>query len=166
MAQSALLIASHNTGKVRELASLLASKRIQLLFPENVHFPEPEENGQSYEENAIIKAVSASRFTMKAAIADDCGMEISGLGNMPGHHSKRYAFEFGSWHLAMKEFYRLLGGRESVSTFHCGLALAWPTGRFVSVTATVTGVFVAPRGELGFGYDPCFLPTGSTMIFS
>ena len=160
-----MLVATHNEGKFHEIAMLLEGHGLELLSTSQFPIPEPLESGHTFSENAAIKALSAARYSQLPSIADDCGIEIDSLGGIPGVLSKRFAEDCGSWEGAMETLTSRLKGRHSMAKFCCGLAVAWPDGEYVSVTARVKGEFVAPRGIMGSGYDPCFLPEDGLLTY-
>ena len=99
------------------------------------------------------------------SIADDCGLEVVSLNNRPGLFSKRFALQKGSWQQAMYHLNKEVHGKPRTAYMCCALAMAWPDGRTVVKTHRVKGTLVMPRGSLGFGFDPCFLPSGSIQTY-
>ncbi len=156
-----LLIASHNKGKAKEIAYLLQQFDLTLKYSWEIPIPEVEETGSTFIENALLKARSAVEETGLPTIADDCGLELEFLSNEPGIHSKRYAQHLGSWENAMWNFVERLEGEDTTAYFSCAIAMAWPSGDSLAKVFRLKGRFVSPRGRLGFGFDPCFLPDNS-----
>ena len=162
-----LVIASHNPGKVAEIAKLLAPYGIETVAAGELGLPEPKETGDSFEENATLKALAAARASDLPALADDSGLEVLSLGSAPGIHSARWAGPKRDFHAAMDRVReRLKGHMDRSAKFICALALAWPDGEVVCVTGEVKGNIVwPPRGDNGFGYDPIFCPADEDETF-
>lgn len=160
-----LVIASHNPGKLREIADLLAATDAapQVRSAADHGVPEPEETADSFVGNAVLKARHTALLTGLPALADDSGLAVDALGGRPGIHSARYAerpdgvrdFAWG-----MEKLHRelsALGDAAPTARFVCALALCWPDGHCEVVEGTVAGRLVwPPRGDNGFGYDPMF----------
>lgn len=161
-----LVIASHNTDKVREIADLLAPYGTDAVSAGALNLPEPEETGATFAENAIIKARAAARESMLPALADDSGLVAHALDGRPGIYSARWAVN-GDFAPAMRKVHDLLEPHEDKSAhFMCALALCWPDGQCEVFEGRIDGVVVwPPRGDLGFGYDPIFLPEGRSITF-
>lgn len=158
-----LLIATHNQGKVREYRALLADLPTQVTYldAEGITF-EAEESGQTFAENAVMKAQAYAALTGLLTWADDSGLEVDALGGEPGVQSARYGApqvrsDAGRYWLLLS---RLAGVSDAqrAARFRCVVALAWPDGRVVTVEGACQGrIAHAPRGVHGFGYDPVFL---------
>jgi XTP/dITP diphosphohydrolase len=166
---SKLVIASHNEGKVRELGELFAPFGITCVSARSLGLAEPEETGETFEENALIKARAASSGSGLLALADDSGLEVVALGGQPGIHSARWGGPDKDFDLAMARVYEELeatGGAYARADFTCALALAAPNGEEMVTTGKVYGAIVwPPRGSRGFGYDPIFMPDGHRETF-
>jgi XTP/dITP diphosphohydrolase len=160
---NALVLATHNRGKSLDLASLFENCDIQLSFAYEMNVPEPVETGMSFAENALLKARHTVGFLGLPALADDCGLCISSLNGEPGIHSKRYALSEGSWEGAIQRIIQRIEGKSNIGFMCCSLALVWPDGSEVCVTGRLEGKIVYPRGQFGFGFDPCFQPTRSAQ---
>ncbi len=169
-----LLIASHNSGKVREIGALLAAHVRQFPSAADHDLPEPEETGTTFAANAILKALAAATGAKLPALADDSGLAVTALDGAPGIHSARWA-ETGAGRdfthaMARVEAALLEAGAEpegAEAAFICHLALAWPDGHVESVEGRVSGhLSFPPRGAKGFGYDPIFVPAGHVMTFA
>jgi len=168
-----LVIASHNAGKAREIAELLAPYRVKVLPAGELCLPEPEETGDSFEANAELKARAAALATGRAALADDSGLAVSALDGAPGIHSARWAGPAKDFGHAMAKIEESLARRardggtsDRRAHFVCVLSLAWPDGHVESLRGEVHGALVwPPRGKRGFGYDPMFLATGHSETF-
>ena len=167
-----LVIASHNEGKVREIADLLAPFGIEAVSAAKLGLPEPEEAGDSFAANARLKAISAARSSTHPALADDSGLEVAALDGAPGIHSARWAGLDRNFHRAMETIEQELRARGATTPerrrayFVSALCLAWPDGHVEQFEARVGGTLIwPPRGDRGFGYDPMFLPDGQQRTF-
>ena len=164
-----LVLASHNEGKVREIADLLAPYGIDAVSAGELGLPEPEETGDSFAENAALKAVAAAKASGLPALADDSGLEVAALGGEPGIHSARWGGTARDFGLAMERVHRELeasGARDQTANFICVLALASPDGGAEMFEGKVFGTLTwPPRGTRGFGYDPIFVPKGYSETF-
>ena len=167
LASGTLVIASHNPGKVREIAELLAPHKVQVISAGELGLPEPEETGMTFAENAAIKAHAAARGAAKPALADDSGLAVAALGGQPGTHSARWAGPGKDFHAAMERVERELGQTaDRRAAFVCALCLAWPDGAEQTFEGRVEGTLVwPPKGDHGFGYDPMFVPEGFDVTF-
>ncbi len=162
-----LIIASHNPGKVREIDDLLRPFGITVRSAGELSLEEPEETGDTFVANAILKAELAASAAKLPALADDSGLAVDALGGDPGIYSARWAGPGKDFAVAMQKIETLLKP-ESVRTaqFVCALALAWPDGHVETFEGLVKGELIwPPRGSAGFGYDPMFLPDGRTETF-
>lgn len=168
-----LVIASHNAGKARENAALLAPWGLEVVGASALGLPEPEETEASFLGNARIKALAAARATGLVALADDSGFSVASLGGDPGVRTADWAMRpDGSrdYGMAMAEVARRAfaadGGADRRAWFSCALVLAWPDGHAEGFLGEVHGAWVwPPRGERGFGYDPMFVPDGGTETY-
>lgn len=162
-----LVLATHNAGKLREIAALLASLPVEVVSAGELGLPEPVEDAPDFWGNARIKALAAAEASGLPALADDSGFCVAGLGGAPGVFSARWAREAGGFAEAMARVNTELGGAEDRRAwFVCVLCLAWPDGRTRSYLGRVDGEAVwPPRGDRGFGYDPMFRPLGSEATY-
>jgi len=167
-----LVIATHNFGKLAEMRELLAAYGIEALSAADLELPEPEETGQSFADNACLKAKSAAAAAGQPAFADDSGLVVDALDGAPGIHSARWAGPDRDFRRAMMQIERLLQERGAVTPekrrahFVSTLCVAWPDGHVEEFEARVDGTLVwPPRGDKGFGYDPMFLPDGHVRTF-
>ncbi|HEU0017353.1 MAG TPA: RdgB/HAM1 family non-canonical purine NTP pyrophosphatase [Methyloceanibacter sp.] len=164
-----LVIASHNEGKVREIADLLAPFGIDVVSAGKLGLPEPDETGSTFGENAALKAVAAAKGSGLPALADDSGLEVEPLGGEPGIHSARWGGAARDFGLAMERVHRELdasGAKDLTANFTCALALAAPGGDVQVHEGKVFGTIAwPPRGTRGFGYDPIFVPEGYKETF-
>lgn len=168
-AETSLVVASHNKGKVREIAELLAPFAIETISAGDLGLPEPEETGATFRENAELKALAAAKAAGKPALADDSGLCVDALNGAPGIYSARWAGPQKDFDFAMEKLRLGLieeGTLDTRAHFVCGLALAWPDGHVEYFEGRVDGELVwPPRGEKGFGYDPMFVPEGHSETF-
>jgi XTP/dITP diphosphohydrolase len=167
-----LVIATHNPGKLAEMRDLLAIYGVEAISAGELGLPEPAETGETFRANARIKAQAAAKASNMPAFADDSGLEIDALDGQPGIHSARWAGPDKDFRAAMSEIQSRLieHGAKSAERrrghFVSALCVAWPDGHVEEFEATVDGTVVwPPRGTLGFGYDPLFLPDGQTRTF-
>jgi XTP/dITP diphosphohydrolase len=164
-----IVIATHNEGKASELAELFAQLGIETVSAGVLGLTEPEETGESFAENAKIKAEAAAAASGMLAVADDSGLEVAALGGEPGIHSARWAGPNKDFRLAMERINRELeatGSSDRRANFTCALALARPAGKTLVFMGKVNGTLVwPPRGIRGFGYDPIFVPDGHAETF-
>ncbi len=161
------MIASHNAGKVAEVADLLAPWRIACVSAEELALPEPEETGETFVDNAVLKARAAAATSQLPALADDSGLAVSALGGAPGIRSARWAGPGRNFQAAMARVEKALKDHsDRTACFICVLALAWPDGGLEVFEGQVAGTLVwPPRGRNGFGYDPMFVPEGMHETF-
>ena len=160
-----LVIASHNAGKVREMADLLRSYGMDLVSAAELDLPEPEETGTTFVANAELKARAAADLSGLPALADDSGLSVDALGGEPGVYTADWAETPNGrdWNLAMRKVEDALAacgpdaGRDA--HFTSVLSVAWPDGHVESFEGRAHGTLVwPPRGKVGFGYDPMFQP--------
>ncbi len=167
-----LVVASHNEGKVREIRDLLAPFGIETRSSGELKLAEPEETGETFVENAIIKASETAGACNLPCLADDSGLAVDALDGAPGIYSARWAGsdkDFAAAMVRVEEELRKHGAvNEDARAAHfvCALCLAWPDGHREIFEGRVEGHLVWPaRGGKGFGYDPIFVPTGDTRTF-
>jgi len=162
-----LVVASHNAGKVREIAALVAPLGVEALSAASLGLPEPEETETTFAGNAALKARAAAEASGVPALADDSGLEVFALGGAPGVFSARWAGPSKDFRAAMQRVHQELEGNgDRGARFVCALALAAPGREPVVFEGEARGSIVwPPRGEKGFGYDPIFLPEGLDRTF-
>lgn len=167
-AGGALVVASHNAGKVREIRELLAPFAVDVVSAGDLNLPEPEETGTTFIANAELKALAAARAANIPALADDSGLSIDALDGAPGIYSARWAGPEKDFNVAMMRIEREMDGKKDrKARFICALSLAWPDGHCESFEGKVTGVLTfPPSGTKGFGYDPIFIADGHTVTFA
>ncbi len=162
-----IVVATHNPGKLREIAELLAPHGMEALSAAALGLPEPAETGKSFAENAVIKAVAAARGSEIPALADDSGLVVPALDGQPGIHSARWAGPNKDFDQAMARVERELAAHDDRRAhFVCALCLAWPDGYRQTFEGRIDGTLIwPPRGTRGFGYDPIFQPEGHGLSF-
>ena len=162
-----IVVASHNPGKVDEIAELLAPHDIEIGAAGALGLPEPEETGTTFRENAAIKALACASAAGEPALSDDSGLAVAALGGEPGIHSARWGGPERDFALAMRRVEEALApNAERDAAFVCALALAWPDRHVEIFEGRVDGHLVwPPRGSRGFGYDPIFVPSGGSLTF-
>ena len=165
-----LVIATHNSGKLREMRELLAPYGIEAVSAGDLGLSEPEETGATFIENAVIKAEAAARETGLPAMADDSGLCVEALGEAPGIYSARWAGESKDFSAAMDRIAREVAAKGPQASrrahFVSAIALAGPKRETQVFEGKVFGdLAVPPRGTLGFGYDPIFQPDGHARTF-
>lgn len=171
LSAGSLVIATHNSGKLKEISALLDPFGLKCISAGSLGLPEPEETGNTFAENALIKARSAAEASQLPALADDSGLSVRALGGRPGVYTADWAerqwFEGEpgrDWYMAMGKVEGLLQelgpDADRTAAFHCVLAVAWPDGETSTYEGLCPGSLTwPPRGQLGFGYDPVFIPS-------
>ena len=168
---SQLVIATHNSGKVREIADLLTPFGLSVSSAAEHNLPEPEENGATFAANAEIKACAAANATGLPALADDSGLGVVALNGEPGIYSARWAGKNKDFATAMEKVKCELEARHVPQNqwhayFICDLCLCLPNGHVQHFEGRVDGMLrFPPQGNQGFGYDPIFVPEGETRSF-
>lgn len=178
LGSGSLVIATHNAGKLREIGALLEPYGVKCLSAGSLGLPEPAETGTTFVQNALLKAHAAAEASGLAALADDSGLSVEALGGRPGVYTADWAarqwFEGEpgrDWYMAMGKVEGMLQERgpdvSRACAFHCVLAIAWPDGESAVYEGVCLGTLTwPPRGGLGFGYDPVFVPNGGTQTFA
>lgn len=178
LGSGSLVIATHNAGKLREIGALLEPYGVKCLSAGSLGLPEPAETGTTFVENALIKARASAEASGMAALADDSGLSVAALDGRPGVYTADWAerqwFEGEpgrDWFMAMGKVEGMLRERgddvDRSAAFHCVLAIAWPDGEYAVYEGTAPGSLTwPPRGEMGFGYDPVFVPEDRDQTFA
>lgn len=169
---SQLVVATHNRGKLVEFAQLFAPFDIELSSAAELGLPEPEETGTSFAENALLKAEAAARGAGIIALADDSGLSVDALGGKPGIHTARWGGPSRDFKIGMKRVEDALqaanatGPTQRRASFVAVLCLCTPDGAHLTFEGRAAGTLVwPPRGEMGHGYDPMFMPDGFDITF-
>ena len=162
-----LVLASHNPGKLAEIADLVRPFGLEVVSAGELGLPEPEEDAPDFVGNARIKALAAARSSGLPALADDSGFCVAALDGRPGVRSARWAGPGKDFSPAMARVNREMGeASDRGAWFIAALCLGWPDGHTETFVGRVDGSVVwPPRGSFGFGYDPMFLPDGANLTF-
>jgi XTP/dITP diphosphohydrolase len=168
-----LLVATHNAGKLAEIADLLRPFAVDVVAAAALGLPEPEETENTFVGNARIKAHAGARASGLPALADDSGMTVDALGGAPGVYTANWAETASGlrdFDMAMQRVWTELQAVGSTAPhraqFRCTLVLAWPDGTDVVCEGVMPGQIVWPmRGDEGHGFDPIFQPDGYTETF-
>lgn len=173
-----LVIATHNAGKLKEISALLAPHGVKCISAGSLGLPEPAETGTTFVQNALLKARAAAEASGLPSLADDSGLSVNALDGRPGVYTADWAerqwFEGDpsrDWYMAMGKVEGMLQQKgpdaDRSCAFHCVLAIAWPDGEHAVYEGTAPGTLTwPPRGEMGFGYDPVFVPKGRDQTFA
>jgi XTP/dITP diphosphohydrolase len=162
-----LALATKNPGKIREILDICADWPVRWLLatdPAAESWPDVEETGQSYLENALLKGRAVAAAAGVPAVADDSGIEVDGLGGEPGPQSARFAGASATDRENLRyliDRIRDVAPEDWTARYRCVVACAWPDGREVWAEGECEGLLILePRGSGGFGYDPIFVPAG------
>lgn len=178
LGSGSLVIATHNAGKLKEISALLEPYGMKCISAGSLGLPEPPETGKTFVENALIKARASAEASGLAALADDSGLSVEALDGRPGVYTADWAerqwFEGDpgrDWYMAMGKvegmMQQLGPDAPRQAAFHCVLAIAWPDGEHAVYEGKCPGSLTwPPRGELGFGYDPVFVPKDGEQTFA
>lgn len=164
-----LLVSTRNPHKIAEIRAILGPDFSVMNLSSCPGVPEVEETGLTFEENATLKALAASRIFSGWVIADDSGLEVDALNGAPGVHSARYAGspanDEANNALLLKNLAKT-GSANHAARFRCVIVLARSGEKLAAFAGAVEGtILAAPRGSAGFGYDPLFVPAGFTETF-
>lgn len=167
-----LVLATHNSGKLAELQDLLEPFGLDIASAGELGLDEPEETGTTFAENAALKAHAAAEASGTIALADDSGLEVDILGGRPGIHTARWAGPERDFDAGMRRVEDAIqaagatGPADRRGAFNAVLCLAHPDGREMIFEGRIAGTLVwPPRGDLGFGFDPVFIPDGYDITF-
>ncbi|GAA4643808.1 RdgB/HAM1 family non-canonical purine NTP pyrophosphatase [Pontixanthobacter gangjinensis] len=178
LGSGSLVIATHNAGKLKEISALLEPHGLKCLSAGSLGLPEPAETGTTFVENALIKARAAAEASGIVSLADDSGLSVAALDGRPGVYTADWAerqwFEGKpgrDWYMAMGKVEGMLAEQgpdvSRAAWFSCVLAIAWPDGESAVYEGRIDGSLTwPPRGKLGFGYDPVFIPVGKDQTFA
>jgi XTP/dITP diphosphohydrolase len=169
VADERLIIASHNQGKVREIAELLSYFDLRIVGAAELGLEEPEETGTTFAANAALKAEAAAKASGRHALADDSGLCVEALAGSPGIYAARWAGPAKNFSVAINRVEKELKDKRATNArawFICALALAMPGEKTQVFEGRVDGVLTfPPRGDKGFGYDPIFIANGEALTF-
>jgi XTP/dITP diphosphohydrolase len=162
-----LVLASHNPGKLAELADLLRPHAVEVISAVSLGLPEPPEDAPDFVGNARIKALAAARASGLPALADDSGFCVAALAGAPRVHSARWGGPGKDFSAAMVRVHRQMGAAaDRRAWFIAALCIAWPDGDTQTFVGRIDGTTTwPPRGDKGFGYDPMFMPVGASRTF-
>jgi XTP/dITP diphosphohydrolase len=164
-----LVLATHNSGKLREIAELLAPFGLTVKSAGELGLPEPDETEHTFIGNAELKARAAADASGLVALADDSGLAVTALDGAPGIYAARWAGPDKDFMGSMARIERELkakNAKDMSAKFVCALALAAPRGEIDSFEGEAHGhLEFPPRGTRGFGYDPIFVMAGMTQTF-
>lgn len=162
-----LVLATHNPGKVRELADMLRPRGVEVASAGALGLPEPLEDAPDFAGNARLKALAAAQASCLPSLADDSGFSAAALGGAPGVLSARWAGPGKDFAAAMGRVHREMAGHaDHRAWFTCALSLAWPDRATATFLGRVDGTVAwPPCGDRGFGYDPIFVPLGDTETY-
>lgn len=162
-----LVLATHNPGKLVEIADLLRPLSIEVVSAGELGLPEPEEDAPDFVGNAQLKALASARGSGLPALSDDSGFCVAALGGAPGVYSARWAGPGKDFAVAMERVHcELSDNADRRAWFMCALCLAWPGGETATFLGRAGGTLIwPPRGRLGFGYDPIFVPHGEVLTY-
>ena len=162
-----LLLASHNTGKLREIEALLLPLRIEVISAAALGLPEPSEDAPDFTGNARIKALAAATASGLPALSDNSGFCVAALHGAPGVYSARWAGPSKDFAAAMATVHqRIDDNLDRRAWFIAALCIAWPDLHTQTFVGRIDGAITwPPRGDRGFGYDPMFVPAGCQQTF-
>jgi XTP/dITP diphosphohydrolase len=167
-----LVLATHNAGKLREFRELFAPFGLELISAGELGLPEPDETGTTFAENARTKAHASAKGANMLALSDDSGISVDALDGQPGVYTADWAGVPRDFNVAMQRVEDELQAKGAVTpeqrraAFNATLCLAHPDGRDVLYVGRCEGTLVwPPRGTIGHGYDPMFMPDGHTQTF-
>ena len=170
---ASLLVATHNAGKLKEIAKLLQDVNIEVVSAADFNIPEPEETGATFAANAILKAEHALQYAPNHyVLADDSGLEVDILGGAPGISSARWGGANKDFNLAMQKVHDEIvqkseNPQNQPARFICTLALAKQGLPTICFEGKIEGTLTfPPRGDNGFGYDPIFIPNEYDITFA
>jgi len=164
--KNSIVIASHNPGKIREMLPFVKKLNNKIYFAKDFKLKEPKEDGSNFIENALKKSRYVNNKTKKISIADDSGLVIPALQGKPGIFSSRWAGKKKDFNQAMKKVNSLLYKKKTNAYYISVLAISWNKKREKIFIGKIFGSIIwPPRGNLGFGYDPIFIPKGYNKTF-
>ena len=163
---NSIVIASQNPGKIKEMFPFIKKLNTKIYFAKDFKLKEPKEDGSNFVENALKKSRYVNNKTKKVSIADDSGLVIPSLQGKPGIFSARWAGEKKDFNRAMKKVNNLLYKKKTNAYYISVLAISWNKKKEEIFIGKIFGSLTwPPRGNLGFGYDPIFIPKGYSKTF-
>ena len=163
---NSIIIASQNPGKIKEMLPFIKRLNTKIYFAKDFKLKEPKEDGSNFVENALKKSRYVNNKTKKVSIADDSGLVIPSLQGKPGVFSARWAGEKKDFNKAMKKVNNLLYKKKTNAYYISVLAISWNKKKEEIFIGKIFGSLTwPPRGNLGFGYDPIFIPKGYSKTF-
>ena len=163
---NSIVIASQNPGKIKEMLPFIKKLNTKIYFAKDFKLKEPKEDGSNFVENALKKSRYVNNKTKKVSIADDSGLVIPSLQGKPGIFSSRWAGEKKDFNRAMKKVNNLLYKKKTNAYYISVLAITWNKKKEEIFIGKIFGSLTwPPRGNLGFGYDPIFIPKGYSKTF-
>ena len=161
-----IVIASHNKGKIKEMLPFIKKLNTKIYLAKDFNLKEPIEDGKTFIDNALKKSRYVNNKTKKVSIADDSGLVIPAIQGKPGIYSARWAGKDKNFYKAMKKINKLLFKKKTNAYYISVLAISWNKKEEKVFIGKIFGSLVwPPRGNLGFGYDPIFIPKGYNKTF-
>ena len=162
-----IVIASHNEGKIKEMLPFIKKLNTKIYLAKDFNLKEPIEDGKTFIDNALKKSRYVNNKTKKVSIADDSGLVIPAIQGKPGIYSARWAGKDKNFYKAMKKINKLLFKKKTNAYYISVLAISWNKKEEKVFIGKIFGSLVwPPRGNLGFGYDPIFIPNGYSKTFA
>ena len=163
---NSIVIASHNSGKIQEMLPFVKKLNAKIYFAKDFNLKEPNEDGSNFIENALKKSRYVNNITKKISIADDSGLIIPSIQGRPGIYSARWAGKKKDFNKAMKKVNSLLYKKKTNAYYISVIAISWNKNEEKIFVGKIFGYITwPPRGNLGFGYDPIFVPNGYNKTF-
>ena len=161
-----IVIASHNKGKIKEMLPFIKKLNTKIYLAKDFNLKEPIEDGKTFIDNALKKSRYVNNKTKKVSIADDSGLVIPAIQGKPGIYSARWAGKDKNFYKAMKKINKLLFKKKTNAYYISVLAISWNKKEEKVFIGKIFGSLIwPPRGNLGFGYDPIFIPKGYNKTF-
>lgn len=164
-----IVLATNNPHKLEEVRQILSPHGIVVYGLKDLNLKPEEivEDGETYFDNALIKALAIQKITDMPIISDDSGLEIEALNNEPGLHSARFAEMHNGHKNAIADIIKRLDGKDRKATFVCSICLVNVENKPLHFEARIPGTIAfAPRGDTGFGYDPIFIENDTQLTYS
>lgn len=159
--RKAIIFATHNLHKIEEVGKILEPLGVQIIGGDECNLPEVEETGETFEENALIKALAGVKFLGRPVLAEDAGLSIDGLNGAPGVYSARFAQSHGGYPETFKYISEALKDKSKKAHYTSVMVLAFSETEYYVFKGYMHGeMATTPSGTNGFGYDPMFIPNG------